>query len=138
MRSGDLVHRDKDGWLYFDFRKGAGLRRQGEFIMPEYVDGVIAEHSDVSDVCVFGIEASSGAPGENDLVAAIVPLPDSRPDVEGIFTYCRNHLENNSIPSFIWIVDEIPKTASEKNLSRVLKETFHPEAKGVYSLERKY
>ncbi len=134
MRSGDMVHRDAEGWIYFDFRKGAGLRRQGEFIMPEYVDGVIAEHPDVSDVCVFGIKASSGAPGESDLVAAIVPVAGRRPDVSGIFRYCRNHLQNNSVPSFIWTVAKIPKTASEKNLSRVLEETFDPDKDDVFPL----
>jgi crotonobetaine/carnitine-CoA ligase len=74
IRSGDMVHRDENGWLFYDFRQGGGLRRQGEFIMPEYVDGIIAEHPDVSDVCVFGVKAASGAPGESDLVAAIVPV----------------------------------------------------------------
>jgi crotonobetaine/carnitine-CoA ligase len=135
IRSGDMVHRDENGWLYFDFRKGAGLRRQGEFIMPEYVDGVIAEHPDVSDVCVFGIEAASGAPGESDLVAAIVPVEGRTPDIKGIFKYCTDKLEHNSVPSFVQIVAEIPKTASEKNLSRLLHETFNPEAENVHSLE---
>jgi crotonobetaine/carnitine-CoA ligase len=59
LRSGDMVHRDADGWLYFSFRKGGGLRRQGDFIMPEYVEGVIAERPDVTDVCVYGISAAS-------------------------------------------------------------------------------
>jgi crotonobetaine/carnitine-CoA ligase len=136
IRSGDMVHRDENGWLYFDFRKGAGLRRQGEFIMPEYVDGVIAEHSDVSDVCVFGIKAASGAPGESDLVAAIVPDKGRTPDINGIFKYCTEKLEHNSVPLFIQIVAEIPKTASEKNLSRLLQEAFNPEAEGVYPFER--
>ena len=64
LRTGDMVHRDENGWLYFDFRKGGGLRRQGDFILPEYVEGVISEHPDVSDICVYGIKATSGAPGE--------------------------------------------------------------------------
>jgi crotonobetaine/carnitine-CoA ligase len=124
-----MVHRDENGWLYFDFRKGAGLRRQGEFIMPEYVDGVIAEHPDVSDVCVFGIKAASGAPGESDLVAAIVPVEGRTPDIKDIFKYCAVKLEHNSVPSFIQIVAEIPKTASEKNLSRLLQEVSNEELK---------
>ncbi len=133
IRSGDMVHRDENGWLYFDFRKGAGLRRQGEFIMPEYVEGVIAEHPDVSDVCVFGIKAASGAPGESDLVAAIVPVEGRTPDIKDIFKYCTVKLEHNSVPSYIQIVAEIPKTASEKNLSRLLQEAFNPEAQNVHS-----
>lgn len=133
MRSGDMVHRDKDGWLYFDFRKGAGLRRQGEFIMPEYVEGVIAGHPDVNDVCVFGIKAASGAPGESDLVAAIVTAVGQEPDIKGIFRYCQDNLEHNSLPSYIQIIKKIPKTASEKNLSRILAANFNPEGQDVHA-----
>ena len=135
LRSGDMVHRDEDGWLYFDFRKGGGLRRQGDFIMPEYVEGVIAEHPDITDICVYGIEASSGAPGESDLVAAIIPPEGRIPDIKGIFDLCMKGLERNSVPSYVQVVSVIPKTASEKNLDRVLREDFDPDAQNVYNFE---
>jgi crotonobetaine/carnitine-CoA ligase len=135
MRTGDMVHRDKDGWFYFDFRAGGGLRRQGDFIMPEYVEKVIAERPDVTDVCVYGIPATSGAPGESDLVAAIVPVPGSKPDIRGIFGACVAGLERNSVPSYIQVVEEIPKTASQKNLDRVLREDFDPQGSHVYRFE---
>lgn len=132
LRSGDMVHRDEDGWYYFDFRKGGGLRRQGDFIMPEYVERVIAEHPDVSDVCVYGVKAASGAPGESDLVAAIVSAGPEAPDIEDIFKACVEGLERNSVPSYIQVVQEIPKTASEKNLDRVLREAFSVDSPQVF------
>ncbi|MBW2623337.1 MAG: AMP-binding protein [Deltaproteobacteria bacterium] len=135
LRSGDMVHRDEEGWLFFDFRKGGGLRRQGDFIMPEYVEAVIAGHPDVSDVCVFGIPASSGAPGESDLVAAIVPEGSSAPDIKGIYGTCLDGLDRNSVPSYIEVLDAIPKTASQKNLGRILQDEFDVEAANVYTFE---
>jgi len=135
LRSGDMVHKDEEGWLYFDFRKGGGLRRQGDFIMPEYVEGVMAEHPDVTDICVYGIKAASGAPGESDLVAAIVPTEDKTPDIKSIFDLCMTGLDRNSVPSYIQVVGEIPKTASEKNLDRLLREEFNTEADNVYRFE---
>ncbi|MBW2062692.1 MAG: AMP-binding protein [Deltaproteobacteria bacterium] len=135
LRSGDMVHRDEEGWFFFDFRKGGGLRRQGDFILPEYVEAVIAEHPGISDVCVYGIPAASEAPGESDLVAAIVPVEGSTPDIKGIFSACAAGLERNSVPSYIQVVSEIPKTASQKNLDRVLREWFDPEAADVYRFE---
>jgi crotonobetaine/carnitine-CoA ligase len=135
LRTGDMVHRDKDGWFFFDFRAGGGLRRQGDFILPEYVEKVIAERPDVTDVCVYGIPAATGAPGESDLVAAIVPVPDSKPDIPGIFGTCVAGLERNSVPSYIQVVEEIPKTASQKNLDRVLREEFDPKGSNVYRFE---
>jgi len=135
LRSGDMVHRDENGWFLFDFRKGGGLRRQGDFIMPEYVEGVIAGHPHVTDVCVYGVKAVSGAPGESDLVAAIVPTGGDDPDIKGIFDFCMTYLERNSVPSYIQVVSEIPKTASEKNLDRLLREELNPRAKNVYKFE---
>ena len=135
LRSGDMVHKDEEGWLYFDFRKGGGLRRQGDFIMPEYVEGVMAEHPDITDICVYGIKAASGAPGESDLVAAIVSTEGKIPDIKSIFDLCVNNLERNSVPSYIQVVEEIPKTASEKNLDRLLREAFNTEAGNVYRFD---
>lgn len=135
LRSGDMVHQDTEGWLYFDFRKGGGLRRQGDFIMPEYVEGLIAERPDVTDVCVYGISAASGAPGESDLVAAIVPVEGIVPDIQKIFNACVAGLERNSVPLYLQVVSEIPKTASQKNLDRLLREEFDPGARNVFRFE---
>lgn len=135
LRTGDMVHKDREGWLYFDYRKGGSLRRQGDFILPEYVEAVIAEHPNVIDVCVYGIPAVSGAPGESDLVAAIVPVKGSEPDIRGIFQACLKALERNSTPSYIQVVPEIPKTASQKNLDRILREEFGPDRHNVYRFE---
>ncbi|MGB9825538.1 MAG: AMP-binding enzyme, partial [Desulfofundulus sp.] len=132
LRTGDMCHRDSEGWFYFDFRAGGGLRRQGEFIQPDTIEKIIAQHPDVCDVCVYGIPASSGAPGESDIVAAVVPFPGRSIDPNSIFAACLAGLERNFIPSYVQIVEEIPKTASEKNLDRVLRDNFDPGAGNVY------
>lgn len=123
-RSGDMGHRDADGWLYFDYRKGGGIRRNGDFINPGFVEKVIAEDPQVDDVFVFGVPAASGAPGESDVVAAIVPVDRARFDKVAVFARCRAGLEPNFVPGFLLLVDEIPKTASEKPLERELVERY--------------
>ncbi len=136
LRTGDMVHRDEEGWLFFDYRKeGGGLRRAGEFIIPSYVEKVIGEHPDVSEVCVYGIPAASGAPGESDLVAAVAPFEGRTIDPGEIFRQAVKGLERNAVPSYIQVVEEIPKSASEKYLDRVLRDQFSPEAENVYRLE---
>ena len=47
VRSGDMGHMDADGWLFFDYRSGGGIRRNGDFIDAGFVELVIAEHSQV-------------------------------------------------------------------------------------------
>lgn len=133
LRSGDIGHRDEDGWLFFDFRKGGGLRHNGDFVNPGFVEKVIAERVDVSDVFVYGVPAQSGAPGEKDIVAAIVAQPGATLDPESVFATCAEGLEGNFVPSYLQVVEQIPKTASEKPQERFLIERFAPDADGVYT-----
>jgi acyl-CoA synthetase (AMP-forming)/AMP-acid ligase II len=136
LRSGDMVHRDEEGWYFFDYRKGTELRRAGDFIQPDYVETVIGRHPDVSEICVYGIPAASGAPGESDLVAAVAPFEGKSIDPASIYEMCKKELETNFIPSFLQVVSSIPKSISEKALDRVLREGFSPEAeKNIYRFE---
>ncbi len=133
LRSGDVCHADKDGWFFFDFRKGGGLRHNGDFVNPGFVEKVVAEHPSVNDVFVYGVPAASGAPGESDVVAAIVPVDMSNFDAKAVFAKCRADLEGNFVPSYLQVVAEIPKTASEKPQERFLKERFAPDGEGVFA-----
>jgi crotonobetaine/carnitine-CoA ligase len=133
LRSGDVGHRDEDGWLFFDFRKGGGLRHNGDFVNPGFVETVIAECPDVSDVFVYGVPAKSGAPGEKDIVAAIVVQPGATLDPGSVFAACVEGLEGNFVPAYLQVVEQIPKTASEKPQERFLIEAFDPDADGVYT-----
>ena len=130
VHTGDICHRDADGWYYFDYRKGGGIRHNGDFVNPGFVEQVLAEHPGISDVFVYGVPAASGAPGECDVVAAVEST--SAFDPASVFAWCRKHLEPNFVPTYLQVVDEIPKTASEKPQARFLQERFAPDAKGVY------
>jgi len=135
LRSGAIVHRDAEGWYYFDFRKGTELRRPGDFIQPDHVERVIGEHPDVSEVCVYGVPAASGAPGESDLVAAMSPFEGKTIDPKAIYDKCKKDMEPNFIPSFLQIVPDIPKTVSEKALDRKLREDFLAGGGTIYKYE---
>ena len=131
FHSGDIGHIDDQGWLYFEYRSGASIRRNGEFINPGFVEKVIAEISSVRDVFVYGVHTAGNAPGEKEVVAAV--------EFEGafeaatIFAACRAALEANSVPRYLQRVEAIPKTASEKPQERLLLETFAPDAANVFT-----
>lgn len=135
LRMGDIGHMDEDGWLFFDFRAGGAIRHNGEFINPAVIEKVLAESPMVSDVYVYGIKAASGAPGEKDVVAAIVPVSAEGLGVPALFDLCRAELEANSIPTYFQIVGEIPKTASEKPIERFLLEAFGRDGENVFTKE---
>jgi crotonobetaine/carnitine-CoA ligase len=124
LHMGDVVHEDADGWLYFDFRKGGGIRRNGDFINTAFIEKAIAESGLVDDVYVYGITGIGLAPGEKDVVAAVVPKQPQTFDPQALYAVCRARLEANFVPSYIQVLAQIPKTASEKPQDRFLIEAF--------------
>jgi crotonobetaine/carnitine-CoA ligase len=128
-----MGHRDADGWLFFDYRAGGGIRHNGDFINASFVEKAIAEHPAVTDVFVYGVPAASGAPGEKDVVATIVFAEGEAADTAAVFASCRAKLEPNFVPSYLQVVDQIPKTASEKPQERFLLEQFDVHAANVHT-----
>lgn len=133
LRSGDMGHTDSDGWFYFDHREGGGIRHNGDFVSTGFVEKVIADEPSVSDVFVYGVPAASGAPGEKDVVAAVVAHPGGTVDVAAVFAACRANLEANFVPGYVQVVEEIPKTISEKPIERFLVDKFDPADVAVFA-----
>lgn len=133
LRSGDMGHTDEDGWFFFDYRKGGGIRHNGDFVNSGFVEKVVAEHPSVDDVFVYGVPAASGAPGEKDVVAAVVARDPDAFDPGAVFASCRDGLESNFVPSYLQVVCEIPKTISEKPQERFLLDQFAPDAPNVHT-----
>ncbi len=121
FRTGDIGWKDREGWLYFSHRAGAAIRRNGDFIDARHVETVIAGIEGVDDAYAYGLTTADSAPGERELVVAVVLNPAViRPDQ--IFEMCRRELGSALAPSAVQVVAEIPKTASEKPIDRQLVE----------------
>lgn len=133
LRMGDIGHVDEDGWLYFDYRVGGGIRRNGDFINTAFVEKALSQIDSIDDVYVYGVAMPGMAPGEKEPVAAIVPADRASLEAAEIFRVCREKLEANFVPGFLQLVDEIPKTASEKPQERFLLEAFDVAAGNVYA-----
>lgn len=131
LRMGDIGYQDEQGWYFFSYRKGGGIRRNGDFVNPAFVEKELAEHPDVDDVFVYGVPSSNGVPGEKDVVAAIVPVDRAAFDAASVFALCQSNLESNFIPTYLHLVAEIPKTASEKPQERFLLEMFDANSQDV-------
>jgi crotonobetaine/carnitine-CoA ligase len=102
-------------------------------VNPGYIERVLAEEPQISDVFVYGVPAASGAPGEKDIVAAITVVDRAAFDPDAVFRACREGLESNFVPSYLHVVEQIPKTASEKPQERFLLEVFDPDADNVHT-----
>jgi crotonobetaine/carnitine-CoA ligase len=132
--TGDMVTRDEEGWLYFAHRREeGGLRKAGEFISEGFIRKVLAEDPDIVDVHVYGVPSRAGAPGETDIVAAVVARDLATFDVEAVFARCAARLERSHIPDFIQVVEDLPRTASEKVQARFLAEQVRQSALNVFA-----
>ena len=133
FRSGDIGHKDQDGWIFFEYRAGGGIRRNGDFVNPAFVEKVVAEVPGVIDVFVYGVSTKENAPGEKEVVAAMVVDCEESFKTQDVFSACQKQLEANFVPTFLQIVEQIPKTASEKPQERFLLELFSEDALNVYT-----
>jgi crotonobetaine/carnitine-CoA ligase len=134
LHMGDIGQLDEHGWLFFHYRMGGGIRRHGDFINPAFVEKALSEMESIVDVYVYGLAVSDGmAPGEKEIVGAVVPADRATFDVAAVFNSCREKLDKNSVPDFIQVLDEIPKTASEKPQERFLVEAFETRPGDVYA-----
>ena len=133
LRMGDVGYRDEDGWYYFLYRKGGGIRYNGDFINPAFVEKELAENNQIDDVFVYGVTSANGVPGEKDVIAAVVPTDHETFDSDKVFEECRKNLEGNFVPKYLQIVTEIPKTASEKPQERFLLEDFEAKRGIIYT-----
>jgi acyl-CoA synthetase (AMP-forming)/AMP-acid ligase II len=136
LHTGDMCRRDEEGFYFFVHRREeGGLRKLGEFVSEGFVRRVLAEDDEVLDVHVYGVPSSRGAPGETDIVAALVVRDREQFDARALFDHCARTLERSHVPDYIQVVEELPKTPSEKVQTRFLAQALE-SGQGVYAREQ--
>jgi len=120
VRSGDLVRRDADGYLYAVGRLSDVINRGGEKIDPAEVEAVLRAHPEVIDAAVFAVD--DDVLGQR--VAAAV-ASNGTPTEEEVRAWCASRLARFKVPDAIVFVAEIPLTelgkVSRKALARLVE-----------------
>lgn len=130
FHTGDIGWKDRDGWLFFSHRDGHSIRRNGDFIDSRAIETAIAAMEGVADIYVYGHATPRNAPGEKEVIAAIVP--DDGFDPAAIIPACARALGPANTPTYLQIVSAIPKTASEKPQDRHLVAMIEDEGSLLY------
>jgi len=119
VRTGDLVRRDADGYLYATGRLSEVINRGGEKIAPDEVEAVLRAHPSVVDAAVVGLpDADMG-----ERVAAVVVSPAGI-DPSALRAWCRERLAGFKVPERYAFVDALPLTELGKVSRRALRERF--------------
>ena len=117
FHTGDLGRMDPDGAFYFLDRKKDAIRRRGENISSMELEAEILEYEHVLDVAVVGVPAEHG---EEDVKAFVIPKGHLfRPD--DLVAFLEPRIPEFMMPRYIAVVDEFPKTPTEKIRKHELK-----------------
>ena len=85
------------------------ILRGGENISPYEIEEILLAHPAVADVICFGIDDDK----YGERVGAAVAL-GSPADERELIEYCREHLAAFKVPEVVYVLDEIPRTATGK------------------------
>jgi crotonobetaine/carnitine-CoA ligase len=118
FHTGDMLHADADGWLYFDDRKTDSMRRRGENISAWEVERAINAHAAVFESAVIGVPSDLG---EDDVMAIVILQPDQSLSEEALIEHCENSMAKFMIPRYIEFRKELPKTGTLRVQKAVLK-----------------
>jgi fatty-acyl-CoA synthase len=111
IRSGDLGALDDQGHLHLHGRSSELVKTGGENVFPAEVERVVVRHASVLDAVVYGVEDATW--GER-VECAVIPAPGSSFDTAALRAHCAAHLAGYKVPKRFRVVDEFPRTSTEK------------------------
>jgi fatty-acyl-CoA synthase len=118
-RTGDIGHRDADGYFWVHDRKKNMIISGGENIYPAEVERVLLQHPDVADCGVIG----RPDPRWDEVpVAYVIPRAGCRADAEALKAHVLAQLARFKVPREFVFVEDLPRTALGKVQHFKLKE----------------
>ena len=111
LLSGDLGHKDTDGYVYVTGRLKELIIKGGEKIAPREVDEALYTHADVVEAAAFARPCCTY--GER-VEAAITLKPGSTVTAEELIEICAERLGAFKAPDTVYVLNELPKGPSGK------------------------
>lgn len=110
FRSGDLMSRDRSGYIYFKDRIGDTFRWKGENVATNEVSEVLSQFSGIKTANVYGVEVpeTDGRAGMTSLTVA------DDFDIAGLRAFLAKELPHYAVPLFIRVEPEAQTTGTFK------------------------
>jgi crotonobetaine/carnitine-CoA ligase len=87
------------------------MRRRGENVSAHEVESVIAQHPDVLECAVFGVQSELG---EDDIMAVVVPIEGRELAPEDLGRFVESRLAKHAWPRYVDVTAELPKTGTHR------------------------
>ena len=134
FHTGDGFRYDEDGYFYFVDRIKDAIRRRGENISSFEVEAEVHGSPDVQEAAAIAVPSELG---EDEVMIIVAPVEGGEIDPEALFHFLEPRMAHFMLPRYIRIVDELPKTPTQKVQKHRLKDvgvtddTWDREAAGI-------
>ncbi len=119
LHTGDAFSRDKDGEFFFRDRIKDALRRRGENISSFEVESVVNSHPAIAESAVVAVPSELT---EDDLKVVVVLQPGASLDPAELIAYLAPRMPYFTVPRYVEVVGELPKTPTQKVQKAVLRD----------------
>jgi crotonobetaine/carnitine-CoA ligase len=134
FHTGDSFKYDEDGYFYFVDRIKDAIRRRGENISSFEVENEVLAFDAVLEVAAIPVPSELS---EDDVMIVIAPVAGKTIDPLELFNFLQPRMAHFMLPRYIRIIDELPKTPTQKVQKHLLKDdgitadTWDREAAGI-------
>jgi len=121
LHTGDLAHRDADGFFYIDGRIKEMYISGGVNVYPAEIENALLQHPDLQDAAVLGVsDPTWGEVG----AAFLVARPGAVLSAEQILRFLETKLARYKLPKSVHFLDVLPRTAYGKVVKPELRESY--------------
>ncbi len=117
MSTGDVGHLDKGGRLHVDGRDDDMIVSGGENVFPREVEDLLADHPNVEEVAVIGVEDEKFGQRLKAFVVCRGKAKVSEKELQG---HVKSNLAGYKVPREIVFLKELPRNSTGKVLKREL------------------
>ena len=134
LYTGDLGYFDEEGYIFLAGRAKDFIKRGGEMVSPEEVEGVLRSHPAIDDAAIIGVSD----PDWGERVRAVVVLVNGASITEDeAIEHCRERMASFKKPESVVFTDELPRNPLGKVLKRVLREHYSSPIAGSHPIRSK-
>lgn len=120
LRTGDIAHFDKDGFLFITDRLKELIKYKGFQVAPAELEAKLVTHPAIADAAVIGTPDDEAGELPTAFIAA---APNqTAPSLEDVQAYLEDRLSHYKQIRILHVVEAIPKSASGKILRRHLRD----------------
>ncbi|MCS6785082.1 MAG: ATP-dependent acyl-CoA ligase, partial [Candidatus Caldarchaeum sp.] len=100
-------------------RKKESIRRRGENISPYEIESVVNQHPAVLESAAVGLPSEVG---DEDVKIYLKLKPGEKIDFLDFLRWCDRNLPYYMVPRYVEVVEELPKTPTQRIQRYLLKE----------------